>query len=99
MTAPFKVFDQTADALSGTTSTSRVELNRGGLANCHCRVYNAGSATIFLKFGDSTVEAATTNIPLPSGAIEIFHIGACTHAAGITASGTATVYFNCGLGL
>jgi hypothetical protein len=99
MAEAFKPANFTAASISATTSTGSVALNRGGLMNSACRVYNAGSATVFLNFGVSDVTAATTNYPLPAGAIEVLDIGAATYAAAITSSGTATVYFICGLGL
>jgi hypothetical protein len=66
------------------------------------RVYNAGTATIFLAFGDVTVTATTAGYPVPSGAIEVItvpNVAAAPNVAGITASGTATVYITPGAGL
>ncbi len=85
--------------LAVTTSSGRVALTTVK-SSSSVRVYNAGAATAFVQFGDSTVAAATaTSIPIPSGAIEVFGIGeAITHVAGITASGTATLYCTSGLG-
>jgi len=50
------------------------------------------------------VSAAVTDIPLPSGAIEVVTLtntngGAATHVAAIAASGTATLYLTTGQGL
>mgnify|MGYP000151938848 FL=1 len=87
--------------LSATNTTGNVALTSIGTnVNRSVRVYNAGTATVFLTFGnDSTITATTAGMPLPSGGIEVFQLGPnITYAAGITASGTATVYFTSGMG-
>lgn len=89
-------------SLSATTTTGSVELNlrSGSIAGAVVRVYNDGPDTVFVQFGGSSVAATTSNMPVPSGAIETFSIGPkITHMAGITASGTATVYVTAGEGL
>ena len=66
-----------------------------------CRVYNAGTATVFVTFGvgTGTTAATATSMPIPSGGIETFELGPnITYAAGITAASTATVYFTTGRG-
>jgi hypothetical protein len=82
--------------ISATTVTARAAVDQHSNS---ARVVNAGTATAFLKFGDSTVEATTTDMPILSGATETFTKGAATHIAAITASGTATVYLTSGEGL
>jgi hypothetical protein len=83
-------------SLAVTTSTGRVALAADAST---VRLYNAGTATAFVKFGDVTVTAATTNMPIPAGAIEAFRPpGASTHIAAITSSGTATLYVTSGEG-
>lgn len=63
------------------------------------RVYNAGGATVFVLFGTSGATATTGNMPVPSGAVEVFSVPeGTTHAATITSSGTGTIYFTTGLG-
>ncbi len=62
------------------------------------RVFNAASVTVFVKFGTSAVTAATTDLPIPPGGVEIFAAGAATYIAGITASGTGTLYATPGFG-
>ena len=88
--------------LAVTTTTGRVALTATtGLTGVSVRVYNAGAATAFLTFGTSTVEATTAaGMPVPSGSIEVFAFPAATvtDVAGITSSGTATVYFTSGRG-
>jgi hypothetical protein len=83
-------------SLAVTTTTGRVALV--GDAST-VRLYNAGTATAFVKFGDSSITAATTNMPIPAGAIEAFRPpGSSTHLAAITSSGTATLYATSGEG-
>lgn len=87
--------------LAVTGSTGAVALGTLGQGGSTVRIYNAGAATVFINFGISTVEAATaTSIPVPAGAIEVYSVGpSVTHVAGITASGTATLYATLGQGI
>lgn len=86
-------------AISATGTTSRAALNKpsnpGALT---VRIHNAGAVTVFVQFGDSAVEATTSHMPLPANVVEVFSVGAATHIAGITASGSATVYLTTGFG-
>ena len=82
--------------LSGASSGATRSSNIGGVS---VRVYNATSVTVFIQFGDSTVAATTAKMPIPAGAVETIQIGrATTHVAGITASGTGTLYVTPGMG-
>lgn len=54
---------------------------------------------VFIKFGNSSVTAAVTDMPILPGSIQSFRIGpTLTHVAGITASGANTLYFTAGDG-
>lgn len=58
----------------------------------------AGGALAFVKFGDSTVEAAATDTPILPGTQRIFTIAAgVSHGAAFAASST-TIYFTSGQG-
>lgn len=88
----------TTVSISASTSTGRVALPTTG--NLTIRVYNGTSALAFIKFGDSTVEAAATDTPIPAGIPCGFTPPAnATHVAAILASGTGTVYFTAGSGI
>jgi len=69
------------------------------------RVHNAGASTAFVDFGAADVVAGTgDDLPIPAGAVEVLTVvsteqNRVTHAAAITASGTATVYFTPGAGI
>ncbi len=96
---PFRAQPAKTATLSVTTATGSVALL--GQATEY-RIFNAGAAIAFIEFGSSTITAAVaTGIPIPSGAVEIYRppIGvAAPYLAGITASGTATVYATPGEG-
>ena len=87
-------------SISATTSSARVALNTS-YVTMQVRIYNAGTATAFVTFGDSSVTALATDMPVPSGMVEVVtvEVGGVPYAAAITASGTATVYFTTGEGL
>jgi hypothetical protein len=99
MLTPFTPLGATVN-IAANTSTGNVALTTmNDLGGKDVRVYNAGAATVFVNFGISTVTAATTDMPVPAGAIEVITVGpAVTHAAAITSAGTATVYFTSGRG-
>lgn len=87
--------------LAVTTTTGRVALTAPASAGGYQeRLYNAGSATVFVRFGTNTIEATTgTGMPIPSGQTEVFTVASTvTHVAAITASGTATLYATTGYG-
>lgn len=76
--------------LAVTTASANVALNRSG-AN-QLLVLNLGDAEAFVDFGDSAKTAATTDTPVPAGGWIMLSIPPdATHAAAITASGTATL--------
>lgn len=86
--------------VAATTSTGSVALTSAGtIGDATVRVYNAGTVEAFVNFGASGVTAvATTSIPIAPGGTFAFSKGGNTHAAAITASGSATVYFTTGRG-
>lgn len=86
--------DATAN-LAVSTTTARVALNPNSNA---VRVYNAGSTTVFFKFGDANVTAATTDVPIPAGQTESFGKGRNGYIAAVVASGTSTLYITNGEG-
>ena len=102
---PFHPVVGSTVSISATTSSSAVALNsQPNIGRFHLRIFNAGSATVFITRGTSTVAATTSSYPIPSGAIEVITINNAdaspvTHVAAITASGTATVYFTVGWGV
>ena len=87
--------------LAADTSTDRVALTAPASAGGYqVRIYNAGSATAFVRFGTDTIEATTgAGMPIPSGQTEVFTMASTvTHMAAITASSTATLYVTTGYG-
>lgn len=83
--------------LAVTSASGNVALNRAG-AN-QVLVLNLGDAEAFVDFGDSTQTATTTDMPVPAGGWLMLSIAlGATHAAAITASGTATLRFTPGDG-
>lgn len=81
--------------ISATTSTARTAYPVSGspLKNT-VFVYNAGSVPVFVTSGDSTVVATVAGSIVPPAQTRLFSkaVGD-THMAAITASSTATVYF------
>ena len=101
---PFHPVVGSTVSISATTSSSATALSSVPVGRFHLRIFNAGSATVFITRGGSTVAATTSSYPVPSGAIEVITINnpdanPVTHVAAITASGTATVYFTVGWGI
>ena len=94
--------------LSATTSSSAVTLLDTDVNNSAVNVYNAGSAAVFLVSGATSAPTAVfpTSATAPiagtvvaPGAIETLSKDTRhKFIAGITASGTASVYIQCGAG-
>jgi hypothetical protein len=97
MMQPFRPVANGTLTLSATTSSSRVQVSAVAVPQEY-RIYNAGTVAVFIEDGNSAVTANTTaDVPIAPGAIEVLTL-AGTHVAGITASGTATIYITPGDG-
>lgn len=88
-------------SLAVIASSNNAAIDSGGVAKARkWRVYNAGSAVAFVSFGGSDVTASTaTGTPIPPGAVEVFQPSGATHIAGITASGSTSLYITPGEGI
>ena len=84
-------------SLAATGTTGRVQIQAAQTTQ-HVRAYNAGTVAVFIECGDVTVVATTAaSLPVAPGTVEV--LGCNTHVAGITASGSATLYLTPGSGL
>ena len=85
-------------ALAATTTTSRATLSGNGeLGGSICQVRNRGPALAYIKFGSSSVEAATTDLPIEVNSwIDLPIPGGATSVAAITEAGGASLAFICG---
>ena len=102
----FRPVPATTVNLSASNVSSRVEFLPTATINATdnlltVRVYNSGTVVVFINFGGSSVTATTTtSMPMPPGWSEPFRVHPSeTYCAGITASGTSTVYFTVGEGM
>ncbi len=101
---PFRPLPNGTVSLSASTSSAAVGLAgapRGG--RYQVRIVCTGSTPFFLKFGQSGLIATANDIPFPAPCDEVLTVAnrddnPVTHAAAITASGTATVYLTSGDG-
>ena len=92
---PFTPGGTVSRSVSGTTA--RVALAKGSVPQTVMVTGHPTGAIAFIKFGDSTVEAAATDTPILPGAIYTLSISAgVTHVAAIGTSGT--LYFTSGRG-
>lgn len=85
-------------SLAVTSSSGNVAMASSPSSRKDIMIYNSGSEAVFIKFGNSAVTAATTDMPIPAGAWGVFHAGDTTHVAGISASGNLTLYATTGFG-
>lgn len=83
------------------TSSSTTLPSAEAAAEC-IRIYNAGTQAVAVKF---SIGAATAVYPAPTGdtvlapgGIEVFSKGVCDTVSLVAASGTGSVFFQCGQG-
>jgi len=85
--------------LAATATTGRVQIQTAAGGTQAVRVYNAGTGAVFVACGDVTVVATVAaGLPVAPGSVEVLGCNA-THIAGITGTGTATLYVTAGTGL
>lgn len=107
---PFKPTVGTTKTLSASSSSSSVTFDakdvsssttNSGTIGGHSvmRVYNAGTAIAFARWGTGAQTATTSDMPLIPGVVEVFSKAYADDTfAAITSSSTATVYVTCGEG-
>jgi hypothetical protein len=79
--------------ISASTTSARQALDS---LTPYCWVVNAGTVLVYVAFGNSAVEAAATDFPVPPGVgVLIRRKPAHTHVAALTASSTAVVAVAC----
>jgi hypothetical protein len=84
-------------AATGTSARVQIQTAVGGTQNV--RLYNAGTVAVFVECGTVTVVATVAaSLPIAPGTVEIVGCNQ-THIAGITATGTSTLYATSGTGL
>lgn len=96
MLNPFTPGSTVSVSATGTTSRVALPATRGNQIRV---AVAAGGSIAFVRFGTTAVNALVTDTPVLPGTIEIFTVPTgMTHVAGITSTGTATVYFTAGDG-
>ena len=83
-------------SLSVSNSTASVSL--GTQVTGSVVVTNNTTVVVFVKFGIGSATATTSDYPVLPGTKEALTVGKADYAAGITASGSGTVYFTVGEG-
>jgi len=97
--SPFAAAGATV-SLAVTATTGRVAVTGVDAFNPAVRFFNSGTSTVFVVCGDVTVVATTAaGLPVAAGTIEVLGCNKGGYVAGITASGTATLYLTAGSGL
>jgi len=99
---PFSPSGNTVNLSISSTSQRVLASQQGGVQQL--RIYNDGTATVWVKLGDATVTAvSSTDYPIPSGAIEVITINPALigpiYIAGIAAGSTGSIYFTIGAGI
>lgn len=90
-------FPGATQSISATSTSASVTVDEYTKA---VRIYNKGPNTAFIKFGIGATTATTSDMPIPSGGIEVFSKDRADKIAAIcAATETATVYVTTGEGL
>lgn len=85
-----------------SASSQRIAVSATG-GNEQIRVMNNGTATVWIAFGDSSVTAALTDIPVGPGVTEVLTLplpaSGPMNVAAIAAGSTGKIYFTRGSGV
>ena len=101
---PFWPIDNATAKVSVSSTSARGAIKSVPTGKFQLRLHNALSEAVFYALGDSSVTAATTDVPLPAGAVEVITVqnsdkNPLTHVAFISASGTGSAYASTGYGI
>jgi hypothetical protein len=97
--AAFRTDGAPTVTLAATAISGRVQVQTAVGGTQNLRIYNAGSTVVFIECGTATVVATiAASLPIAPGSVEILGCNQ-THIAGITSTGTGTLYVTPGTGL
>jgi hypothetical protein len=102
MNNPFSFDGAPSVSINVSNSSQSAQISGGNRQQI--RVYNDGTATAWVNFGNSGVVASiTTGLPIPSFGAEVFTVDAAgaaqLYAAAIAAASTGKVWFTPGGGI
>lgn len=83
---------------SGTSATSALS-GAPGKGKFQVRVANLAAVVAYIRFGNGSQTAVTTDMALQANATEVFTVRDVTDVGVILASSTGTVQFTVGVGL
>ncbi len=99
-TGPFSPIIGQSKTLSATTSSTSQSFTGDGIKSTAIRVHNAGTAGVYIRWGNGSQTATTSDMYIPPNQLEVFGKPAnADTVAVITSSGTATVYVTAGNGV
>jgi hypothetical protein len=100
----FHPIDGATAVISGSTSSARAAITKQPTGAHQIRLANGSGQTAYYRVGDGTVAATTSDIMLPSAAVEVITVlnrdrSPETHVAVILAAGSGNVHVTTGHGL
>lgn len=95
---PGMSFTPATTVSASATTSSAAGSGTLNAANTTMEINNAGTVTVFVRWGTGAQTATTSDYPVQAGHCKLVNKGQATNVAAITASGSATVYFTDGNG-
>lgn len=102
MKSSFAPFSAASTEISVSSTSARVQVsNFSGVQQL--RIFNEGTATVRIRWGDASVVALATDYAVGPGVTEVLTIqspdGQPLYVAAIAASSTGKIIFNTGIGI
>jgi hypothetical protein len=86
-----------SQSISCSTSSASITLTSANARGSFVTIYNSGSVPIFVRSGEGSATAVTTDYPIPAASrVTLAKSPAHNVIAAITASSTATAYVTIG---
>lgn len=97
-----RAFRPSGQPVKVTVSASASTATKIGDDPVSVRIANTGTATIWVKFGGSSVAATTSDYPVPAGVVEVVTPNTASrpvYVSVIASGATGDAYFNGGTGI
>src|SRR4051812_21343109 len=96
---PFLPRAGSGQSLAATTTSGSLTFAGETLNDTQFYVYNAGTDAVFCRWGVGAQTAVVSDLPIPSGTVQVFNRNNATVFACRTFTTTATVYVSTGNGI